>query len=244
MNPIIVFENVALGYGSQPVVKGLSLKIYPGQYWGFIGPNGSGKTTILKAILGILPPLKGHLYRDSRLAFGYCQQRKAVEELFPCTVREIALMARTRLAGLGRPFRHEDRAVVEKCLRLCGVGHLSEKLFSELSGGQKQRVLLARALATEPQVLLLDEPTTDLDLKGSREILQLVAETRKQLGLTVVLVSHELPKVINEAEYFLFLQRTGGLRVVSKDQLNAALLSQVLETEIFLKNGKNGILVY
>lgn len=132
----------------QVVIPSLSLDIYPGQYWGFIGPNGSGKTTILRAILGFILPLKGRIWKEKNLVFGYCQQRKAGEEIPGCTVREITLLSRIKQAGPGRSFSEKDLEEVENCLRLCGVEHLSEKLFSRLSGGQKQRVLLARALAT------------------------------------------------------------------------------------------------
>jgi len=241
MKPIISLQDVCLGYKGQVVISSLSLDIYPGQYWGFIGPNGSGKTTTLRAILGFILPLKGKIWKEKNLVFGYCQQRKAGEEIVGCTVREITLLSRIKQAGPGRRFSEKDLREVEKCLRLCGVEDLSEKLFSQLSGGQKQRVLLARALATRPQVLLLDEPTTDLDWRGSREFLELVREVRSRFHLTVILVSHELFRVINQAEHFLFLGRNNLLKVADKNQLNSELLSEVLGTSICLERGKEGI---
>jgi ABC-type Mn2+/Zn2+ transport system ATPase subunit len=219
---LVAFEGVDLGYGRRRVLTDLDLTLAAGDNLAIVGPNGSGKTTILKAMLGILRPLKGQVRRRPEMRFGYVPQRQYVDEAYPFTALEIALMGRYPLMGVfARPSRR-DREFVRKCLDHVGISDLAGRSYRELSGGQKQRVLIARALAGEPTVLVLDEPTNDMDLASEHAIMQLVTHLRAEDGLTVVMVSHLLNVVANYAETLVILDEAG--RIVGR-------LSEVLTSE-------------
>ncbi|MDH7568996.1 MAG: ATP-binding cassette domain-containing protein, partial [Armatimonadota bacterium] len=166
--PLIVFEDVVLGYGREPVLSDLSFAIRRGDYLGIVGPNGSGKTTLLKGVLGVLPPLSGRIVRGRdggrEVRFGYVPQINTVDELYPLGVLDVVLMGRYRRIGLVRRPGKEDRERAMAALEEVGIAHLAPRLYRDLSGGQRQRVLMARALAIEPDILVLDEPTNDMDI--------------------------------------------------------------------------------
>ncbi len=202
---LIRFENVTLGYGRDVVLQGLDITISRGDFLGIIGPNGVGKTTLLKAILGLVRPLSGRIETAPDMRCGYVKQRQSLDDIFPFSVWEVALMGRY---GSLKPFRRtrgSDRERVEDSLRIAGVLDLKERLFRTLSGGQKQRVLIARALASEPDVLLLDEPTSDLDVKGEEQVMGLIERIHHSRNVAVVLVSHLLGVVLNHVHLIMFL---------------------------------------
>ncbi|MCG2711648.1 MAG: ATP-binding cassette domain-containing protein [Candidatus Omnitrophica bacterium] len=235
MKQIVTFENVKLGYTNKIVVGVLDLKICSGDFLGIVGPNGSGKTTLLRSIMGLLKPRQGKVIRDKDLRFGYCMQRQFIDTIFPFTVFEIVMMGRTALIGpLRRPGLSDNDKVME-ALNITGIRHLAKTPFYELSGGQKQRVLIARALSLEPNFLILDEPTTDLDIKAEREILDLIRILHERQNLTIALVTHELNEVINFAQRFIFLNNKNSYKIFAKGELNDALLSGIFETQIKLK---------
>jgi ABC-type Mn2+/Zn2+ transport system ATPase subunit len=232
---LVEFRNVRLGYGNKTVFESLTLDIFEGDFIGVVGPNGSGKSTILRSIMGLLRPLAGEIIRDKDLRFGYCMQRQSIDTLFPFTVFEIVMMARTSLIG---PFRRpgsRDREKVRGALETTGITHLGEAPFYNLSGGQKQKVVIARALSFEPNFLILDEPTTDLDIKAEKEILELIKSLHLNQKLTVVLVTHELNEVINYARKFIFLNRMAPHKIVAREDLTEDLLSEIFETRVRLK---------
>lgn len=206
--PIIEFKKVILGY-SRPILFDIDFTVNSGDFIGIVGPNGVGKTTFLKAVLGLLKPLEGEIIRHNKLIrFGYVPQRQVVDELFPLSVLDIVLMGRYSLVGLCRRPAKEDRQKALQCLAHVGIEKLASRSYRELSGGQKQRTLLARALACEPTILLLDEPTTDMDLPSEREIMELVEQLREQDNLTVLIVSHLLHVVVNSANRLAFVGRS------------------------------------
>jgi len=202
---IIRFQDVTLGYGRRAVLEGLSFEIRRGEFLGIIGPNGAGKTTVLRAILGLLRPLAGEVRRTQGQRYGYVMQRQFLDTLFPFRAAEIVRMGRF---GRRRPWQRmspEDRRAVADALRITDLSDISDHLYRELSGGQRQRVLIARALASEPEVLILDEPTNDMDIRGESRIMGLLREIQTNLGVTVILVSHLLHVLLNVAERFVFL---------------------------------------
>jgi ABC-type cobalamin/Fe3+-siderophores transport system ATPase subunit len=147
------------------------------------------------------------------------------------------MMARTKIIGRLRRASKKDKSIVHHALRTTGVDDLSSERFYNLSGGQKQKVLIARALSIEPDFLVLDEPTADLDIKAEREILGLIKTLHVQRCLTITLVTHELNEVINSAQKFLFLNKTIPHRIFRKNELSSAFLSDVFETPIeMIKN--------
>ncbi|MDI6827642.1 MAG: metal ABC transporter ATP-binding protein [Armatimonadota bacterium] len=208
MENMIEFKNVDLGYDKTPVLTSLNFAIKKGDFVGIVGPNGVGKTTLLRGMLGTLTPLRGEIIYERSIRFGYVPQRQSLDDSFPLSVLDVVLMGRCRLIGFGRRAKSKDREAALVALEQAGVGYLANSLFRDLSGGQKQRVLIARALACEPNVLILDEPTTDLDLAGQSGVMDLLKRLQKEKELTVVVASHLLHHVINYAEIIGFVQES------------------------------------
>jgi len=212
MTPYIIFENTTLGYGLKVILRDLTFTIEEGDYFGIVGPNGAGKTTILRAILGVLKPLAGRVQFQSRtgepLRIGYVPQRDTIDDVLPYTVDEVVMMGRYRTLGMFRHPSATDRSAVAKSLDHVGLGDLAGHIFKDLSGGQKQRVLIARALAGDPTVLVLDEPTNGMDLPSRYSILDLTRRLHDQDGLTVIIVSHLLDDVANHASRIAIVEQS------------------------------------
>lgn len=262
----IEFKSVRLGYGRRKVFEALSLDIYEGDFLGIVGPNGSGKTTLLRSLMGLLKPQRGEIIRAWGLQFGYCPQRQFLDTLFPFTVFEMVMMARTKIIGCLKRPNHADKEKVLEALKTAGILNLASQRFHNLSGGQKQRTIIARALALEPNFLVLDEPTTDLDIKAEREILELIKTLHRKQKLTVALVTHELNEVINAAQKFIFLNPVRNnlpkvdamskagvsnrvnknipYKIFAKGELSEALLSEIFETRLKLKEVEGQRIVF
>ena len=204
--PLLRFEAVALGYGGVPVLRHLSFRIDRGEFLGLVGPNGSGKSTILRAILGLVRPLAGAIERGSSPIIGYVPQRETIDPIMPVSAYEVALMGRAPRLGALQRTGARDRERAREALDLVGVTGLSRRLFRELSGGQQQRVLLARALAGEPDLLVLDEPTNGMDLASECALIDLLVDLNRKNGLTVLFVTHLLPIVLNAATSILLIE--------------------------------------
>lgn len=203
-NKLIEFNNVTLGY-NRPLLFDINLSICKGDFIGIVGPNGAGKTTFLKAILGMVKPQQGKIVYCKAISFGYVPQRQVVDELFPLSVLDIVLMGRYKQIGLIKHPKKEDKDKALECLDHVGIKYLAHQSYREISGGQKQRALLARALASNPTILLLDEPTTDMDLASERGIIELVEKLQQDNKLTILIVSHLLHVVINSATKLAFV---------------------------------------
>ncbi len=198
---LVRFEGVTCGYDGPPVLRDVDLTIRRGAFVGVVGPSGAGKTTLLRAIVGMVPRLEGRITlagrpvgRSATPGVGWVPQLETVDWNFPATVREVVLMGR----WADRPWRAwataDDRERVDRLLGRLGIAGLAGRHIRELSGGQQQRVFLARALIGEPQILLLDEPTSGVDLKTRDDILHLLADLNAD-GITIVLTTHELNTV-------------------------------------------------
>ncbi len=225
---LLRFDDVTLGYTTgRPVLTGLSFAVNAGEFLGIVGPNGAGKSTILRAILGLLPALGGRVERAGRPAIGYVPQRDRIDTILPVTALEVALMGRAARLGPAARVRAVDRERAHAALALLGVEPLAKRLFRDLSGGQQQRVLLARALAGDPDLLVLDEPTTGMDLASESAIVDLIARLHRERGLTVLLVTHLLPIVLNAAESILLLERGRVLYGPAADVLQEDKLSDL-----------------
>lgn len=179
MEPVIRFTKATLGYGHTPVLRDISFDVHAGEYFGLVGPNGAGKTTIVRTILGTLKPLAGSVRvampSGAPVRFGYVPQRDTVDYVLPYTVEEIVMMGRYRQMGILRRPGEADRGAVQKSLDHVDIRALGAMSFRNLSGGQKQRALIARALASDPDVLVLDEPTNGMDLSSRLSILDLIS---------------------------------------------------------------------
>jgi ABC-type Mn2+/Zn2+ transport system ATPase subunit len=198
---LLELSAVQVGYQGGPVLPPLDLAIARGEAVGIVGPNGSGKTTLVRTMLGLLRPLAGEIRFPSkrRPRFGYVPQRAGVDVSFPLTAFEVALMGRYGLVGPGRRPRAADVERTRAALADVGAAELGPRPFHALSGGQRQRVLVARALAAEPEILALDEPTTGMDLPSERAMLDLLHSFTAR-GIAVLLISHQLGAVADHVE--------------------------------------------
>ena len=185
------------GYGSETVLQDVSLQVARGDIMGIIGPNGAGKSTLFKTILGLLKPWRGEVrifgetnHRQRGLV-GYVPQVELVDWDFPVSVADVALMGRYGSLGLFRRPSKADREMAERALAKVGLADLRDRLIGELSGGQRRRALLARALATDPRLLLLDEPLAGLDATAQHRLLDVLRELKGD-GVTVVMNTHDL----------------------------------------------------
>jgi ABC-type Mn2+/Zn2+ transport system ATPase subunit len=222
VTPLIALEDVSLGYGGRPVLEHVSLTIARGEFAALLGPNGAGKTTLFRGILGLMPVLGGRIHHGfDRRAHppGYVPQKEALDPIFPLTAFEVVLMG--TYAGLAplRPVGRGRRRLAERCLAQVGLADLARRPFWSLSGGQKQRVLIARALAAEPEVLLLDEPTAGVDPGAEAAIMEAIAALNRDRGLTVVLVSHALGLVRALVRTVIWVERGAVVQGPAADLL-------------------------
>ena len=203
----VVMEGASVIYEGErvPAIHDVDLRVARGEFLVVMGPNGAGKTTMLEAINGILPATSGRVRalgldvakrgREGRKRTGYVIQNFSLDPLDPFLVRDVVMMARAALIGLLRFPDQRDQAAVDTALARVGMSHLALRPVGKLSGGEFQKVLLARALAQDPDLLLLDEPLANLDVDARAEVLHILDEWRRRRELTVVMVSHDIAKV-------------------------------------------------
>ncbi|UCG86757.1 MAG: ABC transporter ATP-binding protein [Gemmatimonadota bacterium] len=212
MTPDIELHRVSFSYGGPLVLQDVTLAVEHGEFLGVVGPNGSGKTTLLRLILGLLEPTAGRLRvlgrapDDARKLVGYVPQFASFERDFPISVKEMVLqgrLGRTRL--LGR-YSGADHAAAQRAMAQVHVEHASSQPIGGLSGGQVQRALVARALVTEPKILVLDEPTSNIDLRAEDNIFNLLEQLRE--SMTIVVVSHDIGFMTQYVSRVACLNRT------------------------------------
>jgi zinc transport system ATP-binding protein len=204
MSALVQISHLDFAYGQTLVLKHVDLAIEPHKTVGIIGPNGGGKTTLLRLLLGLLKPTRGTitidgLSPDRAIArgnnVGYLPQNSALPANFPLNVRQVVRLGLAGKTGLLRSPAREDIHFSESLIERVGIRELADQPIAQLSGGQMQRALIARALAARPKLLLLDEPTTGIDSSGQQRFIDFLKDIQKELGLTVVLVSHDLRAV-------------------------------------------------
>lgn len=207
MNHVIDVKNVTFSYDDRPVLRDVSLSITEGEFLGLIGPNGSGKTTLLKIMLGLQKPDTGSVelfgtpaakFRDGTRLGYVSQQSSESDTTMPISVREVVKMGRYAHAGLRR-LTSEDNEIVAEALERVGIADLADRRISTLSGGQKQRVYIARALASEADLLALDEPTVGVDADSRDRFYELLDELNES-GITIVLIEHDIGVVTEHAD--------------------------------------------
>jgi manganese/iron transport system ATP-binding protein len=206
--PLVSLESATLGYDSAPVVRDVDLAIYPNDLIGFAGPNGSGKTTILRAILGLLPVLSGRISRTCALSdFGYVPQSASLDPQFPLNVEEVVEMGAYGRVRSYRLLPHEEKERRREVLDQVGLRYLAVKSFFSLSGGQKQRILIARALMVKPKIMILDEPLSGVDRDSQRAITELLVRLNREKGLAIFFSSHDLDMVRSVAAKTLRVEK-------------------------------------
>lgn len=232
---IIEFENVSFAYeAGKDVIRDASFRLEPGESVSVIGPNGGGKSTLLKLVLALIEPQKGSIKvlgkspKEARMEIGYMPQYLNFDAKFPITALDLVLMGRLGLAGLG-PFRKKDRAKAAEALDRVRMAEFGHRLFSSLSGGQRQRVLIARALAGDPKLLLLDEPTANVDQTVEAQILETLEELKRQ-QMSILIVSHDLGFVYANVQHALCVNRSVHMHPTTK--LSGKTLEQVFGMEV------------
>lgn len=198
--PLVQIRDLAAGYHGTRVIENVSLDIMRNDFAALLGPSGSGKTTVLRAIVGAADVyagdvlFRGEPVRKARPRIGYVPQLEAIDWNFPVTVEQVVLMGATRNAPLFPWFRRKDRLRAGQVLERLGLDGLANRQIRELSGGQQQRVFLGRALVSEPEILLLDEPTAGVDIKTRDDVLHLLDELNHQ-GIAILMSTHEINAV-------------------------------------------------
>jgi len=230
--PIITLDSLAIGYDGRAVLSGISLSIERGSFTAILGANGSGKSTLLKTLLGLQPPVAGKIEIAAPAVFGYVPQAIEFDPLFLLTGFEVALMGVYGRIHAGHFVPQNERAFVRECLRATGAEAFARKKFSELSGGQKQRVLIARALATKPDLLVLDEPTAGVDVAATHSLLEFISQIHVEKKLTILLVTHDLPLVRKHAQQVIWLHQGNILRGTAMELLSRERMAEIFEMEV------------
>jgi len=216
MTTIIESENISVHYGQTEALKGISFIIETGDFIGLAGPNGAGKTTLVKAILGLLPISKGKikLFGKDREDFtewgriGYLPQKNStINTLFPATVDEVVMLGLLSQKKWPRRMNKNDLIRTDEVLQELGIYNLKKRMLSELSGGQQQKVFLARAIISNPEVLIFDEPSTALDPESRNDFFKMINKLNKEKGVAIILITHDTGYIGNYANKLLYIDR-------------------------------------
>lgn len=208
-NPIVSVRDVSFTYGYETVLKNISLDIYPQDYLAIIGPNGGGKTTLVKIILGLLKPDSGQVVwseKAGRRMIGYVPQFATFERDFPLTVRDVIMMGRLSGSLWRQKISMEDQDLTTEILHSMGLTPLSRKPVGQLSGGELQRVMIARALVTNPKILFLDEPNASIDSDSRFKLTAILTELNKKIP--IVLITHDITSFASNVAHIACVNRT------------------------------------
>lgn len=209
----MIFEckDVTLGYENKVVAKNLNFKIDQGDYLCVVGENGTGKSTLIKTLLGLIKPLNGEVIANvqgkSHKGVGYLPQQTQAQKDFPASVWEVVLSGVLNNDHRCPFYNKKDKAEAEKNMEKLNILDLKKRCYRELSGGQQQRVLLARALCATDSVLILDEPVTGLDPAASMELYETIKDLNKKENVTIIMVSHDIKNALNYATHILHLEQ-------------------------------------
>lgn len=246
-NNIIHVENVSFRYKTETVLESVCLDVAQGEFLGLIGPNGSGKTTLLKVILGVLPPTSGSVSLFGTLVetfrdwsnIGYVPQKSGSSGMtFPITVEEMVALGRVANKRLLETNTHEDKEYIADALRAVDMWKHRNTLVSELSGGQQQRVYIAKALSSQPKLLILDEPTVGVDIESQVKFYQLLRELQEKRNLTLVMVSHDIDVVAHEVSKVACINKTLMYEGEPKEMLKQNVLEKLYGKDLrFILHG-------
>lgn len=214
----VACRDLCLGYQGRAVLRDVNLTIARGALLPFVGPNGGGKTTLLRGILGLIPALSGSVEVHNRgLPIGYVPQQKTIDPLYPVPVEQIVAMGLYPRLGWWRPLGREGRAQVARALREVGLEAAAGKNFRELSGGMKQRALIARALAMGAEIIVLDEPTSELDGPAERGIVRQLYRLCAEQGKTILIACHGVQLAVQLADHVCLVEH-GNASVVHREE--------------------------
>lgn len=209
---ILSCDNMTIGYEDQTVLSDLTFQIKEGDYISILGENGSGKSTLIKTILGLTPPLSGNVqFKEglSHKSIGYLPQQSSAQRDFPASVLEIVLSGFLGKKGWHPFYTRQEKAMALSYLKEMKIEELKDNTYRNLSGGQQQRVLLARALCSADQLLVLDEPVTGLDPSAQTELYQMIEHLNKHHKMTILMISHDIPGAMKYSNRILHLEEKG-----------------------------------
>ena len=208
MSAVVQLTDLVVGYHKRPLLPPLSLQIGPGEQWALIGPNGAGKSTLLRTILGLLPAVGGKVDLDAHANLGYVPQRTSISPHTPARVIDLVRSGIDRGWSFLRPT-HIRRSIsdIERAMRDADISSLAKQQYPTLSEGQKQRVLVARALASNPELLVLDEPTAAMDIAAEEGVFELLERLREQRQIAVLVVSHHLTVAARHATHAIIVDK-------------------------------------
>lgn len=209
MQPIIDIKNLSAGYNGYTVIDNVNLSIYNREFLGIIGPNGGGKTTLLKVMIGLERPISGTVTHVKNLKIGYLPQYNAADKQFPITVRDTVMMGLNSELGLWRRMSEKQKATLEKTIERFHLSEIAKRPLKALSGGQLQRVLMARAIVSSPNVIVLDEPHTYIDKQFESEFNNILEEERQRCA--IVMVSHNVEYMRKTASKLIHVDKTVSL---------------------------------
>lgn len=236
METFISLQNVWAGYPQTPVLKDINLSVKAQDFIGLIGPNGGGKTTLLKVLLGLVKPYQGSVkildrpVAQGRKYIGYVPQLLELDRNFPIQVKDVVSMGRLGKRKLFRRYNKKDREIVRRSLDQVGMADLENRPIGDLSGGERQRVYIARALASEPKILLLDEPTANVDSRIQNSIYELLKELNEYM--TIVMISHDLGAVSSYVKTVGCLNCT--LHYHNTKQITSSMIEQAYQCPVDL----------
>ncbi len=245
--PVVDIRDLWISLNHDFILREVDLQIQQGTFLGLIGPNGGGKTTLLQAILGLVKPSRGQVrvfghppgHTRNKGLIGYVPQRAFADLTFPVTVFDVVMMGRYSKIGLWHQATSEDRRRVLEKLEAVEMVHLKDRPIGHLSGGEQQRVFIARALAPDPRMLLLDEPTAGVDSKAQGAFYQLLGDLKKDYGLTIVLVSHDIGVIPYHTDEIACLNQKLHLHGKCPEVLAGDVLKKVYGCEVeMLVHGK------
>ena len=252
MKSIISVKNLSVAYGDRIALEDVTFQLENPAFLSIVGPNASGKTTLLKALLGIVEPLTGHIevlghkiphdkYKVRKLV-GYVPQRERIDPTKPVLVKDVVLMGRVAKKGWGKSLTRDDYEAAKRALKAVEMEEFWEEPYVHLSGGQQQRVLIARALAVEPKLLLLDEPLSGVDAATQDVILRVLREQADR-GVMVVMVTHDLNPLMEFSDYVMLLNRTIIAFGKTHDVLNEELLAKTFMRRISIVKAEERVIV-
>ncbi|GBE01211.1 MAG TPA: metal ABC transporter ATP-binding protein [Nitrospirae bacterium] len=245
----IILDNVTLGYTEKPVLRDINLRILRGESIGIIGPNGCGKTTLLKSLVGLIKPLGGSIkifgqpVTMARRFIGYVPQRETLDISYPATVFDMIIMGRYAKIGLFRRPGRLDRERAAEAIADVGLKEYMHVPIAHLSGGQRQRVLIARALSADPEILLLDEPTAAVDVRAQREIVDLLKTLHKERNLTILLVTHDVNLVYPMVDRIIFMADGQVLIGTPEEMLTQEKLQRIYNANVIVTEAAGRIFV-
>lgn len=236
MESIIDVSNLSFGYNEIPVLKNINFSVYKGDFLGVIGSNGSGKSTLIKLLLNILTPIDGEikllganineLKKWDRISY-ISQKANSFNSSFPATVEEIVGANLFSKIGLFRMPKKQHKEMIYHALEKVDMQDYGKRQIGNLSGGQQQRVFIARALVNDPEILFLDEPTVGIDAKSEETVYCLLSRLNKELGLTIVMVTHDIGAITAHANRIICLGENGLLEHNPKDGITKELITKI-----------------